>query len=225
MSKLNLSNTILAVLSAISLAGCSSVHEGQGTQGAVVTGKGGAAAIAPAPAEHRRLLGSLQDIGTAGTYIVGASSDRILSRDQNGAEEAARRSQEHPATAQEALHGITADLNGDGFVTLDEIIAMNDAELTAAQILDRMQASGQVFEVTPDQRQYLLSRGVSPFVVDQMERVNRVTRDRLLSGSPIPSARTWTPPVVTPQVTIPPLNVRPDLAPPGVGQPPIIQTE
>ncbi len=216
----------LAILAATSLVGCENLPGSKGTQGAVIGGAGGAAVGAAVGGEHHRLLGALLGgaVGSAGGYVVGANSDRILGHDANSAEEAARRSQEHPATAQEALQAPTADLNHDGFVTLDEVAAMRDAGLNDAQMLERMQATGQVFELTPDQRQYLLSRGVSSYVVDQMESLNRQTRDQILSnpayGNPSVTAPVASPPVMSPPVNTAPLYYPPTPTPPVVGQPP-----
>jgi osmotically inducible lipoprotein OsmB len=219
MSKPNLKTVVVVGLSALSLVGCENLPGSKGTQGAVIGGTGGAA-VGAAVASHNRLLGALVGgaVGAAGGYIVGANSDRILGHDHHSASEAGRQSQEHPATAQDALRSTTADLNNDGFVTLDEVVAMHDAGLTDTQMLDRMRATSQVFELTPEQRQYLLDRGVSRFVIDQMETLNKATRDRLMTlppatTTPVPGA----PPVIgqpptstyPPPVTYPPVSTYP----------------
>jgi uncharacterized membrane protein YebE (DUF533 family) len=211
---------LLVGLSALSLVGCENLPGSKGTQGAVIGGASGATVGALVGGHEHRLVGTLLGgaLGAAGGYVVGANSDRILGRDQSSAEEAARRSQEHPATAQDALRSTTADLNNDGFVTLDEVVAMRDAGLSDGQMLDRLRATNQVFELTPEQRQYLLDRGVSPFVVDQMQTINQDMRNRLLAypqpTTPYPAAAPapggYYPGTVPPPVTAPPI----------VGQPP-----
>ena len=155
MSKPNMKNLVLVGLSAISLVGCENLPGSKGTQGAVVGGASGATVGAVVGGERHRLLGALLGgaAGAAGGYVIGANSDRILGKDHDSAQEAARKSQEHPATAQEALQATSADVNGDGFVTLDEVVAMREAGLSEGQMLDRMRATSQVFELTPDQRQ------------------------------------------------------------------------
>jgi hypothetical protein len=222
MFRFEVTGLLLIALSAFIWTGCESLPGSKGTQGAVIGGAGGAAVGAAVGGEQHRLLGALIGgaIGTAGGYVVGANSDRILGRDQNGAQEATRQSQDNPATPQDALQSATADINGNGFVTMDEVVAMKDAGLTDAQMLERMAATGQVFELTPEQRQSLLSRGVSSFVVDQMETLNRATRDRLMRTSS--SGPTGTPPVLTPRVNEPPLNRPPEMAPPIGGQLPTV---
>jgi hypothetical protein len=213
MSKPCVSKLLLVGLSSLSLVGCANLPGSKGTQGAVAGGAGGAAVGAAVGGEHHRLLGALLGgaIGSAGGYVVGANSDRILGRDQNSADQAVRQSQAHPATAQDALRATTADLNNDGFVTLDEVAAMRDAGLSDAQMLERLRTTGQVFELTPEQRQYLLGRGVSPFVVDQMESINKETRDRLLSNQPgpVPQAVPLPPPPPGPPVGTPPIISQP----------------
>jgi len=220
MSKPNLTNLILVGISALSLVGCENLPGSKGTQGAVVGGAGGAAVGAAVGGSEHRLLGTLLGgaLGAAGGYVVGANSDRILGRDHDTAQEAVRRSQEHPATAQDALRASTADVNNDGFVTLDEVVAMRDAGLADAQILDRMRATNQVFELTTDQRQYLLDRGVSRFVVDQMEAINQQMRNRLLNTPP--SAGYPPPPSAYPAPLPPPPGTSPVIGQPPVASPP-----
>lgn len=190
MSKPNIVNLAGVCLLAVAITGCENLPGDKGTQGAVIGGTGGAAVGAAVGGSDNRLLGALIGgaLGAAGGYVVGANSDRILGRDKDSANEAARRSQEMPVTAQEAMRATTADVNNDGFVTLDEVVAMKEAGLTDQQMLERMRATNQVFELTQDQRQYLADRGVSQNVIYQMESINKETRDRLLTTSPSPTS-------------------------------------
>jgi len=221
MSTPNLTNLIVVSLSAFTLVGCENLPGSKGTQGAVVGGAGGATVGAVVGGHEHRLLGTLLGgaLGAAGGYVVGANSDRIMGHDQYNAQEAVRHSQQHPATAQDALRATTADLNNDGFVTLDEVVAMRDAGLTDTQMLDRMRATNQVFELTPDQRQYLVDRGVSRFVIDQMETINQQTRDRLLNmppnaGYPATAPSPYPAPLPPPPGTSPVIGQPPLSAPP-----------
>ena len=120
-------------------------------------------------------------IGAGGGYVIGANSDRITGRDRAGAEQAVRSAQTRPATAEDALRAQTADLNSDGFVTLDEVVAMRAANFSDQQILDRLAATSQIFELTAEQQQYLSQHGVSQYVIDRMLDLNRDVRDRLIS--------------------------------------------
>jgi len=73
----------------------------------------------------------------------------------------------------QANSATTADLNGDGFVTLDEVVAMKQAGFSDQRMLDYMRATGQVFELTADHQQFLRDRGVSENVIRQMATLNQ----------------------------------------------------
>jgi hypothetical protein len=147
------------------------------------------------------LLGALVGgaLGAGGGYLIGANSDRITGRDSAGAQEAVRRAQSNPATPEQARSAPTADLNGDGFVTMDEVAAMRQAGLSDQQMLEKMRATGQVFELTAQQQDYLRSQGVSQYVIDQMPQINRSVRDRLLGQQ-----RTPEPPLQPSNAPLPP---------------------
>jgi hypothetical protein len=177
----------LLSLSAVALllgsTGCSNLPGTKEQQGAVIGGVGGAAAGAAIGCKEHRFLGALLGgaLGAGGGYVIGANSDKITGKDTSGAQTATQSAQTTPATAEDARTASTADLNRDGFVTLDEVVAMEKAGLTDQQMIERLQSTGQVFELTSEQQQYLTNRGVSQSVVNQMQNLNRATRDRLLS--------------------------------------------
>ena len=154
--------------------GCEQLPGSREQQGAVIGGASGAAVGAAVGGENRvlgALIGGL--LGAGGGYLVGANWDKIRNKDREGAERASAEAQRDPATAEEARRATTADINRDGFVTLDEVVAMEQAGFADQEILDRLRSSGQVFELTEQQRQYLQNRGVSQRVVTQMENLNR----------------------------------------------------
>ena len=78
------------------------------------------------------------------------------------------RAQQNPASVADAEHSETADLNHDGFVTLDELVAMKQAGLSDQQMTDRLRRTNYLFQLTDRQRQYLLDRGVDQTVIDAM---------------------------------------------------------
>jgi hypothetical protein len=177
-------NVLFTTIVAASLAvgsGCRQLPGTDEQQGAVIGGTGGA--IAGAAVSENRLLGALIGgaVGAAGGYLIGANRDRILGEDKAAAEEAVQEAQTSPATAEQARNASTADLNNDGFVTLDEVVAMDSAGMTDEQIIDRMRATDQVFELTASQRTFLRDRGVSSRVINEMPEINRETREQLLS--------------------------------------------
>ena len=204
--------------------GCQQLPGTSGEQGAAIGGVGGAATGALIGGEHHRLLGALLGgaVGAGGGYLVGANKDRILGRDTSGAEAAMRNAQAHPATPQQALNASTADLNGDGFVTMDEIVAMRQAGLSDQQMLQRLQATGQVFELTPEQQSYLRTNGVDQNVIDQIPQINREVRNGLLgqSGAPAPANAPVYQPTYPQQPTYQPnYPQQPTYAPPTGSQP------
>ena len=206
------------LIAALGLAtsGCENLPGSPGAQGAAIGGVGGAAAGAAIGGEHHRLLGALLGgaAGAGGGYLIGAHMDRIKSHDTAGAQAAMQRAQAHPATPQDALNAQTADLNGDGFVTMDEVAAMKRAGFSDQQILDRMRATGQVFELTPQQQDYLRNNGIDQFVIDQIPALNRQTAAPVYNQSGQPNGQT---PVASPPNSN---QSYPQAAPnPGLSQP------
>jgi hypothetical protein len=210
---LGLTVTLLAT------SGCQQLPGTSGQQGAAIGGVGGAATGALVGGEHHRLLGALVGgaVGAGGGYLIGANKDRIVGRDTSGAEAAVRNAQAHPATPQQALNSPTADLNGDGFVTMDEIVAMRQAGIPDPQAIDRLRATGQVFELTPEQQAYLRTNGVDQYLIDQIPQINRQMRDELLSQPAAPPP-TGAAPVYQQNAYPPTYN-----PPPAPVQPPVYQ--
>ena len=165
----------LATLPVIAmLVGCQEAPGTRKQQGAVIGGAAGAAVGAAVAKEHRALgaiLGGL--LGAGGGYVIAAKTDKVENNDTAGAAKATRKAQENPATAADAQKAMTADLNLDGFVTMDEVVAMKQAGFSDQQMIDRLRATDQVFELTAEQQQYLINHGVSQNVVAQMQAVNR----------------------------------------------------
>jgi len=131
------------------------------------------------------LLGALLGgaLGAGGGYLIGANWDKITGKDSAGAQEAAREAQARPATVEDAQRATTADLDGDGFVTMDEVVAMERAGFSDQKMIDRLRATGQIFELTAEQKNYLRSRGVSENVITQLATINQDKRDELLRQS------------------------------------------
>ena len=118
------------------MVGCENLPGDEKTQGAVIGGLGGAAAGALIGGEDNRLLGALIGgaAGAGGGYLIGANWDKITGEDDEdrseAREEAIRaneRAQRDPADPDDVDRARTADINEDGFVTLDEVVAMDKA--------------------------------------------------------------------------------------------------
>lgn len=158
--------------------GCEELPGTSEQQGAVIGGTAGAATGAIVAGEDNRLLGALIGgaLGAGGGYLIGANKDKILGDEDEDAARAVENAQSDPADASDVFASDTADLNSDGFVTMDELVAMEEAGLTDDQIIDRLEATDQVFELTPAQEEQLRDQGVSQRVVSQLDEINQDLR-------------------------------------------------
>lgn len=172
---------LAAGTAAVLLVGCENLPGTKGQQGAVVGGAAGAATGAVVGGEKHRGLGAVIGgvLGAAGGYVIGANSDKIMGKDTSEAEEAGRRAQTTPATAEQARTATTADINTDGFVTLDEVVALRSAGLSDEQMLRKLEATGQVFDLTNEGERYLRQNGVSENVIREMRSLNQARRQAL----------------------------------------------
>ena len=169
----------------VSTLGCEQLPGNKQEQGAVIGGASGAAGGAAVGGSGHRVLGALIGgvLGAGGGYLIGANYDKITGKDTAGAQQANSKAQSSPATPEQARAAKTADVNGDGFVTLDEVVAMKQAGFSDKEILDRLRASGQVFELSQQQRDFLLNHGISQNVVTQMENINREQKQKILNNN------------------------------------------
>jgi len=169
--------TVLVLSASIGLAplaGCESLPGNEKEQGAVIGGAGGAAAGAAIGGKDHRLGGAIIGgiLGAGGGYLVGT---KMEDKDKNNAdakkqqaEAAAQKAKENPATADDVKSASTADLNNDGFVTLDEVAAMEKAGLSDKEQIRRLERTQQYFELTSAQQDYLRQQGVSDTVIVAM---------------------------------------------------------
>jgi hypothetical protein len=169
--------TVLVLSASIGLAplaGCESLPGNEKEQGAVIGGAGGAAAGAAIGGKDHRLGGAIIGgiLGAGGGYLVGT---KMEDKDKNNAdakkqqaEAAAQKAKENPATADDVKSASTADLNNDGFVTLDEVAAMEKAGLSDKEQIRRLERTQQYFELTSAQQDYLRQQGVSDDVINAM---------------------------------------------------------
>ena len=178
-----LSRIAVLVPCVIGLVGCQNAPGTRAQQGAVVGGAAGAATGA-AVAKGNRGLGAVIGgvLGAAGGYVIAGKTDP--NNPNNPAEKdravtASQNSQARPASAEEARTAATADINRDGFVTLDEVVALRQAGFGDQQIVQKLQATGQIFQLNAEQEQYLTDRGISRYVLDQMRGMNQSPRQGL----------------------------------------------
>lgn len=179
-----ISTVLVGSLAFAPLLGCSNLPGRGKEQGAVIGGIGGALAGA-AVSKNERGLGALIGgvLGAGGGYLIGANKDKLDDKKRDEAVKAHERAERTPARPEDVEKVRTADLNDDGFVTLDEVVAMERANLSDREMVDRLQRTGQVFELTDDQERYLEDRGVSREVLTEMRQMSSDLARTASSGS------------------------------------------
>jgi hypothetical protein len=166
------------------LTSCESLPGSRNQQSTAIGGVAGAAAGALIGGEGNRIAGALIGgaLGAGAGYLIGAQTDWFESDDgDREARRAIENARSDPATVADVADARTADLNSDGFVTFDELVAMDQAGLSDSEMLARLRATDQIFELSEDQREALLDAGISPRVVAEMPRINQGEKDRVLA--------------------------------------------
>ena len=181
-------HSMMAIAAAAAVAsggilGCQSLpgsREQQATAiGGIVGGLTGAALNDSNPLMGALLGGA---IGAGGGYLIGAKTDWFEDEDASyNARRSVSVAQDRPATVRDVERAATADLNHDGFVTFDELVAMEEAGLSDDEMLDRLRDTDQVFDLSPGQERALRDAGVSARVIREMPNINRSERDEILS--------------------------------------------
>lgn len=108
--------------------------------------------------------------------VLGAAPGRIISRDRAAAAQAVDSGNRFPAPPSSVTPESTADLNVDGFVTADEVIALKNANLSDEEIVRRLELTGQVLEATPEQAEWLWSHGLERAVAENLITLNPAAR-------------------------------------------------
>ena len=155
------------ICAGLGFAGCSSAPGTPGQQGAVVGGATGAAV--GASVTHNRALGAVIGgaVGAAGGYVVGNKTGPLDKRGEQ------TQTVTNPDGTVQTTAVASADLNHDGFVTLDEVVSMHNSGVSDEEMIRRMQATGLTFDLNEDQRRYLSDHGVSGNVINQLPSLNR----------------------------------------------------
>jgi hypothetical protein len=86
-----------------------------------------------------------------------------------------------PVTPEQALAADTADINGDGVVSIDELLAMQQAGLSEDEIIRRLEATNCIFELTDSQNEFLRNHGVSERIIAVLPEINHDLRERLMA--------------------------------------------
>lgn len=165
----------IIVLAAAIVAGCSQLPYDRTTETSVAGAAVGTAAGAVLSGDDDELLGSVLGglAGAAAGYVIGARTDWFGDGNEQALNSTVNNAQANPATVADVRGSTDADLNNDGLVTRDELIAMSNAGLGSSEIIHRLEATNQVYSVTQAQRQQLLNAGVDPQVVYELNEINR----------------------------------------------------
>lgn len=171
---------IAAAACAALAGGCANQHPAAPARGAQATRAAPQTPVAVPAAAHQAAAPSHAaarppiattmgaDFGGGGGWVVGASPQLLANPDKAKLEAANQNAEQHPAAIAQVATATTADLNHDGFVTVDELLAMKRAGLPDSRMIDRLRATGDAFAVTPRQQQYLRDRGIDQKVIDAM---------------------------------------------------------
>ncbi len=132
---------------------------------------------------HNYVLKDLvgDELGPTGGYLIAAAPEKFDQHKHQEAIEASRRAEQSPTTVADARNSTTADLNGDGYVTLDEVVALKRAGLSDAEIVNRMRSTDQIFSLTAEQERYLTDRGISHDVVNNIRAMSKPS-DAMTAG-------------------------------------------
>jgi hypothetical protein len=131
-------------------------------------------AIPAASIQHPLTLAELtgEDLGMGGGFLVAASPEKIRGRQRQQAVAASNAAEASPSRLEQVHESTTADLNNDGFVTLDEVLAMTRAGMSDDEVIDRLRKTGYIFRVTPQQERYLTDRRAPQKVVDALRELS-----------------------------------------------------
>ncbi len=174
--------TVAALTGSLSLGtmlGCKSLPGDEKSQRTVIGGVGGALAGAAVAGDDDRAVGAVIGalVGAGGGYLIGAKVDEKNDKDSGKRREealrASKNAEANPATAEAAASAKTADVNQDGFVTLDEVTAMEQAGISDKEMIRRLERTQQYFELTETQEKFLRERGVGEKVILAMRDMNQ----------------------------------------------------
>jgi hypothetical protein len=148
------------------LVGCA-IHSGNAaTPVAVASTPASAARTATSDGVIGILIGG--ELGADGGNLIGVQLDKSDPKFRDEAVQASHNAEVRPAGASDVKNSNSADLNHDGYVTLDELIAMRDAGISDEQMIRRLKNTGQVFELTGHQQNYLRDDAINQRVIDAM---------------------------------------------------------
>lgn len=173
--RINLKTIGCAVFAAVVLVGCARLPYQRSTETSVAGAAAGAVAGAVLAGDDDQMLGALLGgaLGAATGYVIGAETGWFGKGNEQAFDQAVISARNDPATVSDVYGSNDADLNNDGLVTQDELVALSRAGLSTDAIIERLEATNQVFHINAAQRQSLLDAGVDPQVVARLENINQ----------------------------------------------------
>ncbi|HEV2293372.1 MAG TPA: glycine zipper domain-containing protein [Tepidisphaeraceae bacterium] len=194
-SKAMVAAVLMGSLALGPMLGCESLPGDEKSQGAVMGGLGGALAGAAVAGDDDRAVGALIGavVGAGGGYVIGAKVEEKNEKDAERRREeglrASKNAEANPVSAEAAANAKTADVNSDGFVTLDEVVAMEEAGLSDQDMIRRLQRTQQYFALNDEQEAYLRERGVNDAVIVAMRDMNRQLSDARLASDEVDGSK------------------------------------
>ena len=73
----------------------------------------------------------------------------------------------------DAAGATSADLDGDGHVSIDEVVAVARCGEGDDEVLERFERTGRTFDLSASQEQYLRARGIGDDVIARLRTLNR----------------------------------------------------
>src|SRR5258708_28575948 len=113
------------------------------------------------------------ELGADGCMLIAAAPEKFEQHKTQEAIAASKRAEQSPMRVADVHNAMTADLNADHYVTLDEVVAMERAGLSDYEIVNRLRATPQVFSLTPQQEHYLTDRHVSKDIVNAIRDLQK----------------------------------------------------
>lgn len=171
----DLKKIIIALAAMAILAGCARLPYEPTTETSVAGAAVGATAGAVLAGDEDEVLGAILGglAGAAAGYVIGAKTSWFAEGNEQEFNQRVNEAWNDPVSVEDVYSSYDADLNNDGLVTQEELITLAHAGLSADEIIDRLEATDQIYHVTPAQRQDLIAAGVPPQVVYELEEINR----------------------------------------------------
>lgn len=156
-------------LAVLCIGGCAFIHYDKGASPPPDPSAPPPPAAQPAGSTQMALSSLAAQVGgPGGGWIIAATPQHIDQHSLGSAQQANRKAEQQPARPADVEHSANCDLNGDGFVTMDEMLALRRAGLTTEQLIARVRQTPAVFALTDRQQQYLRDRDISQKVIDTM---------------------------------------------------------